>query len=93
MEDIDKEISEMKISLNARARIVAEEFLKNVRTCIQWNACALKLLFMCSSEDQCQFDVCNARTLVDSMQDFFLFVCIANDYKQYYQGYIILKGR
>jgi len=29
MEDIDKEISEMKISLNARARIVAEEFLKN----------------------------------------------------------------
>ena len=30
MEDIDKEISEMKISLNARARIVAEEFLKNV---------------------------------------------------------------
>ena len=33
MEDIDKEISEMKISLNARARIVAEEFLKNVSTC------------------------------------------------------------
>ena len=33
MEDIDKEISEMKISLNARARIVAEGFLKNVRTC------------------------------------------------------------
>ena len=32
MEDIDKEISEMKISLNARARIVAEEFLKNVST-------------------------------------------------------------
>ena len=31
MEEIDKEISEMKISLNARARIVAEEFLKNVR--------------------------------------------------------------
>lgn len=31
MEDIDKEISEMKISLNARARIVAEGFLKNVR--------------------------------------------------------------
>lgn len=30
MEEIDKEISEMKISLNARARIVAEEFLKNV---------------------------------------------------------------
>ena len=32
MEEIDKEISEMKISLNARARIVAEEFLKNVCT-------------------------------------------------------------
>ena len=32
MEEIDKEISEMKISLNARARIVAEEFLKNVIT-------------------------------------------------------------
>ncbi|XP_064399397.1 actin-related protein 2/3 complex subunit 4 [Halichondria panicea] len=29
MEDIDKEISEMKITLNARARVVAEEFLKN----------------------------------------------------------------
>eukprot|EP00128_Syssomonas_multiformis_P012365 Colp12_sorted_trinity150504_noHs@28890 len=28
MEDIDKEISEMKISLNSRARISAEEFLK-----------------------------------------------------------------
>lgn len=30
MEEIDKEVSEMKLSLNARARIVAEEFLKNV---------------------------------------------------------------
>ncbi|XP_072438137.1 actin-related protein 2/3 complex subunit 4 isoform X1 [Chiloscyllium punctatum] len=29
MEEIDKEVSEMKLSLNARARIVAEEFLKN----------------------------------------------------------------
>ncbi|KAI9905108.1 hypothetical protein PsorP6_011547 [Peronosclerospora sorghi] len=28
MEDIDKEISEMKISLNARGRIVASEFMK-----------------------------------------------------------------
>jgi len=28
MEDIDKEISEMKLSVNARARICAEEFLK-----------------------------------------------------------------
>ncbi|KAM6927527.1 actin-related protein 2/3 complex subunit 4 isoform 1-T1 [Xenentodon cancila] len=31
MEEIDKEISEMKLSVNARARIVAEEFLKNVK--------------------------------------------------------------
>lgn len=30
MEDIDKEISEMKLSLNARARIAAEEYLKQV---------------------------------------------------------------
>ncbi|XP_041081409.1 actin-related protein 2/3 complex subunit 4 [Polyodon spathula] len=30
MEEIDKEISEMKLSVNARARIVAEEFLKNM---------------------------------------------------------------
>lgn len=29
MEDIDKEISEMKLAVNARARICAEEFLKN----------------------------------------------------------------
>lgn len=34
MEEIDKEISEMKLSVNARARIVAEEFLKNVRNLI-----------------------------------------------------------
>lgn len=27
MEDVDKEISEMKLSLNARARIVAETYL------------------------------------------------------------------
>lgn len=36
MEEIDKEISEMKLSVNARARIVAEEFLKNVRL---WECC------------------------------------------------------
>lgn len=28
MEEIDKEISEMKLALNSRARICAEEFLK-----------------------------------------------------------------
>ena len=27
MEDVDREISEMKLSVNARARIVAESFL------------------------------------------------------------------
>jgi len=32
MEDVDKEISEMKLFLNARARFVAESFLTPVRT-------------------------------------------------------------
>lgn len=48
MEEIDKEISEMKLSVNARARIVAEEFLKNV-SCIflhfasdwEWEFCMI----------------------------------------------------
>ena len=31
MEEVDKEISEMKPSLNARARIVAESYLTAVR--------------------------------------------------------------
>ena len=31
MEEVDKEISEMKLNVNARARVVAEEFLKEVR--------------------------------------------------------------
>lgn len=30
MEDVDKEISEMKLSLNARTRIVAESYLATV---------------------------------------------------------------
>ena len=30
MEDVDKEISEMKLSLNARARVVAESYLSAV---------------------------------------------------------------
>jgi actin related protein 2/3 complex subunit 4 len=30
MEEVDKEISEMKLSLNARARIVAESYLGTV---------------------------------------------------------------
>ncbi len=32
MEEVDKEISEMKLSLNARARTVAESYLTAVRT-------------------------------------------------------------
>jgi hypothetical protein len=34
MEDVDKEISEMKLSLNARARIVAESYLTAVSSCL-----------------------------------------------------------
>ena len=30
MEEVDKEISEMKLSLNARARVVAESYLSAV---------------------------------------------------------------
>jgi actin related protein 2/3 complex, subunit 4 len=33
MEEVDKEISEMKLSLNARARVVAESYLTAVRPC------------------------------------------------------------
>lgn len=31
---VDKEISEAKLSLNARARIVAESFLSSVSSCV-----------------------------------------------------------
>uniref|UniRef100_A0A8B9G3R2 Uncharacterized protein n=1 Tax=Amazona collaria TaxID=241587 RepID=A0A8B9G3R2_9PSIT len=34
MEEIDKEMSEMKLPVNTRARIVVEEFLENVKL---WN--------------------------------------------------------
>jgi actin related protein 2/3 complex subunit 4 len=40
MEEVDKEISEMKLSLNARARTVAESYLTAVSTaqiCLQIN--------------------------------------------------------
>lgn len=33
MEEVDKEISEMKLSLNARARVVAESYLNAVSPC------------------------------------------------------------
>ena len=43
MEDVDKEISEMKLSLNARARIVAESYLSTVSSrffCLDaWTTC------------------------------------------------------
>lgn len=35
MEEIDKEISEMKLAVNARARVCAEEFLKRVSNTIK----------------------------------------------------------
>ncbi|KAJ8683829.1 hypothetical protein QAD02_019621 [Eretmocerus hayati] len=42
MEEIDREISEMKLSMNARARTCAEEFLKRVRLgfweCAVWES-------------------------------------------------------
>lgn len=34
MEEVDKEISEMKLSLNARARTVAESYLSAVRDAV-----------------------------------------------------------
>lgn len=40
MEEVDKEISEMKLSLNARARVVAESYLTAVRVA------RLNLLFL-----------------------------------------------
>lgn len=36
MEEVDKEISEMKLSLNARARVVAESYLTAV-SASSWN--------------------------------------------------------
>lgn len=34
MEDVDKEISEMKLSVNQRARTVAESYLSAVSSCL-----------------------------------------------------------
>jgi hypothetical protein len=41
MEEVDREISEMKLSLNARARIVAESYLTAVRS---FRLCPLPVL-------------------------------------------------
>ena len=47
MEDVDKEISEMKLSLNARARIVAESYLVTVSSdrygCYRYKGTRLKI--------------------------------------------------
>jgi len=45
MEEVDKEISEMKLSLNARARVVAESYLTAVCT-IQKNPAFLLLTYI-----------------------------------------------
>lgn len=44
MEDVDKEISEMKLSLNARARIVAESYLSAVSIITQCEIPSLQCL-------------------------------------------------
>jgi len=46
MEDVDKEISEMKLFLNARARFVAESFLTPV--CVFLSSSLEKMLTCCS---------------------------------------------
>lgn len=50
MEEIDREISEMKLSMNARARTCAEEFLKRVSFTLIYifadlNSLKLKIFF------------------------------------------------
>ena len=47
MEDVDKEISEMKLFLNARARFVAESFLTPV--CLLFLDCLQDLRLICHS--------------------------------------------
>jgi hypothetical protein len=44
MEEIDKEISEMKLCVNSRARIVAEEFLKQVS---KHSCCQHTYIYIC----------------------------------------------
>jgi hypothetical protein len=49
MQDVDKEISEMKLSLNARARIVAESYLSTVRPSLMLGGAQLLIGFFFSS--------------------------------------------
>jgi hypothetical protein len=46
MEEVDKEISEMKLSLNVRARTVAESFLLQVN-CVLFDLLCLYLIHYC----------------------------------------------
>lgn len=48
MEEVDKEISEMKLSLNARARVVAESYLLAVRL-FSKIILIISLIWLCSS--------------------------------------------
>lgn len=50
MEDVDKEISEMKLFLNARARFVAESFLTPVRSLVAFSW--LRLILICTSSTE-----------------------------------------
>ena len=56
MEEIDKEISEMKLSVNSRARICAEEFLKKVQNYFYINpfTSGSKLNLCFSFNESCQ---------------------------------------
>lgn len=53
MEEIDKEISEMKLAVNARARICSEEFLKRVSIPSNFLKNASFFLFLMISEMLC----------------------------------------
>lgn len=53
MEEVDKEISEMKLSLNARARIVAESYLTAV--CARTRLWLWQLTSSYSSIHNCNF--------------------------------------
>jgi hypothetical protein len=69
MEEVDKEISEMKLSLNARARIVSESYLSQVQLII------LAVIFKFISTD-----AINAREqskYVDIKRHLFFFVSLS----------------
>ena len=57
MEEIDKEINDMKIALNSRARLSAEEFLKRFWCCAlyngRWWIILLLYVFLITSLQQC----------------------------------------